>query len=297
MIQFQYYPSNVKSNKPLGFVSLEYFLKSTKKPKNNIIDIFDKIALAESNNDMKLKSELKQNNLFYFTPAVIINGYRRYANIYKFTGLLVLDFDHNKNSNELRDYLFNEYKFIIAAWLSPSKKGVKALVKIPIVKTTDEFKEYFFGLAVEMDKYDGFDGSCQNSVLPLFQSYDPDLLFREYATTWDVKGIKVNNFDTGEVIEPINIDVTENDTKHVVQIINSGMNNIFDNGHPQLRGLCIAVGGYIAAGYIDYYDAEKLIHNIIITHQYLKKGVKGYQLTASQMLKKGMEKPLLLKNN
>ncbi len=297
MIQFQYYPARVKSNKPLGFVSLEYFLKATKHPKNNILDVFEQIAEAEQKGDMKLKSELKQNNLFYFTPCVIVNGYRRYDNIYQFTGLLVLDFDHIPNANEFKHLLFSSYKFIIAAWLSPSKNGVKAIVKIPVVKTVDEFKEYYFGLATELDQFLGFDGSGQNAVLPLFQSYDPELLHRKHSHTWETKGIKINDFNTSEVIEPLNIDVSKDDTQRVINIINSGLENIHDNGHPQLRGLCLAAGGYIAAGYIDLYDAETLIRNTIINHKYLKKGVKGYQRTAAEMIRKGMEKPLKLENN
>ncbi len=293
-IQFQYYPANVKSNNPLGFVTLEYFLKSTKQPKNNILNIFNKIKEAEANGDNKLKSELKQNNLFYFTPCVIIDNYRRYDNIVNFTGLAVLDFDHIDKANDLKHIIFNKYQSVVAAWLSPSKRGVKALVNIPVVNSVDEFKQYYYGLAAEMETYEGFDSSGQNSVLPLFQSYDPELLQRQYTTIWKEKGLKIDDFSVLDPIEAPDIKTTEYDTKRVINIIKSGMSNITDNGHPQLRGLAFAVGGYVATGYIDSMEAEQLMHYIIQDHPYLKKGVKGYKLTVSQMIEKGKQRPIIL---
>lgn len=294
MINFQYYPANVKSNKPLGLVSLDYFIKSTQNPKANIIETFNKIAEAERSDDKELKANLKQNNLFYFTPCVIIDGFRRYSNIVKFTGLLVLDFDHIDNAEEFKEYVFKEYRCIIASWLSPSKKGIKALVNIPIVNTTDEFKEYYFGIATEMQQYKGFDESGQNSVLPLFQSYDSKLLYREFASTFNIKGIKVNDFDTTVSTKPINIEPNDDYEKRIYKIIDSGFDNIKDNGHPQLRSLCLSIGGYVANNYIGEHDVCSYIDSKIELHSYLCKGINGYQKTARQMIEVGKSKPLEL---
>ena len=168
-ISFQYYPARVNSNEPLGIISLEQFLISTKTPKDSTKAIFDQIAAAELSSNKKLKAELKQNHLFYFTPCVHVHPFRRYACIKHFTGLLILDFDHIDNARDFKYFLFDEYKSLIAAWLSPSKRGLKCLVKIPKVNTVEEFKEYYFGIASEMEVYNGFDPSGQNAVLPLFQ--------------------------------------------------------------------------------------------------------------------------------
>ena len=291
-IKFQYYPARVKSNKPIGFTTLDYFIKSTKHPKQSVIDIFNRIATAESEGDMKLKSELKQNNLFYFTPAVIVGGLRRYKNIQFFTGLMVLDFDHIDYAEELKKYLFNTYNFIIAAWLSPSKKGIKALVSIPIVVSVDEFKEYYYGICTEMENYEGFDESGQNCVLPLFQSYDSNLLQRNSFETWDIKGEKTNDFNKS--IPPVQI--SPGSDKSIIKLISSGFNNITDNGHPQLRGLCLAVGGYVSSGYINENEAINHINWNIENHNYLRKGVSGYKKTALWALNLGKNKPLSLKN-
>jgi hypothetical protein len=259
-----------------------------------VIDIFNQIADAEINGNKKLKAELKQNNLYYFTPCVRVDSFRRYANIRTFTGLMVLDFDHIDNAQELKEHVFNEYKFIVAAWLSPSRKGLKAFVSIPICTNTDEFKDRFKALSNEFDCFDGFDGSPKNCVLPLFQSYDYDTLYREEFETFD--GIQLDEKDFS-VTPDYNFNFDASNSKHkdrIIKIIDTGFFNISDNGHPQLRALCVSIGGYIANGYIDKFEALQYINYKIQHHNYLKKGIRGYQKTANQMLDYGTQKPLEL---
>ena len=85
-----------------------------------MVDIIDQIAQAAKAGNVKLTNELK-THLYSFTPCVNVDKYRRYEQITAFTGLAVLDFD---NAAEFKEFIFDEYKEIIAAWLSPSKKGV-----------------------------------------------------------------------------------------------------------------------------------------------------------------------------
>lgn len=289
---FQYYPADIKSNKPIGFVPLSEFIRATKSPKNNIIDVFKRISEAEKLNDLKLKAELKQNYLYYFTPCVIVNEYRRYSNISKFTGLAVLDFDHINNAGDFKEFLFNEYNFIISAWLSPSKKGIKALVSIPIVNTIEEFKEYFFGLASEMFIYNGFDGTGENCVLPLFQSYDPELLHRDNYSIWDIKGIKENSIPDIPINKPQIINTSDKHKEAVIKIINTAYDKIQTNGHPQSRAIAFAVGGYVSGGYIDEDEAIQYVYYKIENNSYLKKGIKGYKKTALTMIQKGQFSPI-----
>jgi hypothetical protein len=284
----------VKSNKPLGFVSLDYFIKSTKNPKPHIINVFDNIYQAEISGNNELKSELKQNNLFYFTPCVIVDEFRRYVNITAFTGLLVLDFDHISDASEFKKYLYDTYPFIICAYLSPSKMGVKCLVKIPVCKNINEFKAYFFGLQVEMKQYRGYDSATQNAVLPLFQSIDKELLYRDNAATWDIKGKNPRAIEKNPLKKyctPLYSDIKKN---RVIKIIESSINKISNNGHPQLRSACIAAGGYIASRYIDYYEAENIIFSLIECNSYLQKGISGYKKTAKWAINEGMKNPIIL---
>jgi hypothetical protein len=302
-ISFQYYPARVNSNEPLGIISLEQFLISTKSPKNSTKAIFDQIAAADLAGNKKLKDELKQNHLFYFTPCVHVHPYRRYACIKHFTGLLVLDFDHIDNARDFKYFLFDEYKCIITAYISPSKRGVKCLVKIPVIKANRpweelvaEFKEYYFGIAAEMEQYNGFCESTQSSVLPLFQSYDPELLFRNDPDTWATKGFYLNAFASAPTQITPKIINTDKDKQIIEKIINTGFINITDCGHPVLRSLCLSIGGYVASGYIPEHEALQMIYYEIENHEYLRKGIRGYKTTAQWAIRAGQRKPLTLKN-
>jgi hypothetical protein len=293
-IKFQVYRQPITLITPQKAISLQEFLNFTKNPPPTTKQVFDQIAAAEASGNQVLKARLKQTFLYYFTPCVIVDPIRNYKSIKSFTGLLVLDFDHIDNAADFKTFLFNEYRFIIAAWLSPSRRGVKALVIIPIVTTIQEFKELYYGIAAEMEVYNGFDPSGQNAVLPLFQSYDPDLLCRDDFNTWTTKGIKRNDFTTSPATPPPRIDPTDQDKQTIVKIINTGFDNIIDYGHPPLRSLCISIGGYVVAGYISESEALQLINNRIENHHSLCKGITGYKKTAQWSLRAGQTKPITL---
>ena len=293
---FQVYRQPITNIKPDRLISLDMFLGYTEDPPRSIINVFDEIAEAESSGNKQLKARLKQHYLFYFTPCAVVHPVRNYQSIKEFTGLLVLDFDHIDNAPHFKSFLFDEYKSIIAAWLSPSKRGVKCLVKIPIVKTIVEFKEYYYGIAAEMEVFAGFDPSGQNAVLPLFQSWDPDLLSRDNFDIWTNKGGKRSDFDLAPARHALKIDVTDKDKQIIAKIINTGFDHIIDYGHPMLRSLCITIGGYIASGYIAEQEALQMINYEIETHPYLTKGIAGYKKTAQWAIKIGQNKPLMLNN-
>jgi hypothetical protein len=292
-IMFQYYTDNIKLSRVAGWITLNQFIRSIKTPKQHLIDMFNQIAECEARKDMEAKARLKER-LYYFTPCVHINGKRQYNSITAWTGLLVLDFDHIDNAIDFKEYLFNEYDCIVCSFVSPSKKGVKAIVKIPECRSTDEFKSYYFGIGEEMQQYNGFDPSGQNCVLPLFQSWDKDILVRENATTWTIKGFYPSSLSNAPVIPAQPVETSETFEKIIIKMIDTGINNINSNGHPQLRSLCIAVGGYIANNYIQKYRALNHINHKIETNSYLKKGVSGYQTTAAWAVEVGQRKPLRL---
>lgn len=294
MFKFQYFSNKIDAKAiPLGYVSLIRFLQSHQNPKNNIKKIFKIIALAEMVEDFETKAQLKQEHLYYFTPCVNLDYGRKYSNIKSFTGLLVLDFDHVDNAEQLKQHLFNEYKFIIATWLSPSKKGVKAFVRIPIVDSVDVFKEHFYAITEIMECYDGFDTCNKNAVLPLFQSYDKNLLYRSDATIFTEK--KKDEASYNFTPQPITlVQTTDKDKNSVHNILRAGIEKITTNGHPQLRSTSLAGGGYVASGYLTFEEAESWIHSLIENNAYLRKGVKGYKGTASWAIKQGMNRQLKL---
>ena len=291
-IVFQYFSGNIKKSYPIGWITIDQFIKANREPKQQSLELFKKIAYCESRGDMETKAKLKAM-LYSFTPCILVNGSRSYKNITEFTGLLVLDFDHIHNAPEFKEFLFGEYDFIFLCWISPSRRGVKALVKIPIVTSTDEFKSYFYGIAETMEQYNGFDGTGQNCVLPLFQSNDKDILYRPDSTTWTTKGFKANSFDASHACT-IKVESNERFVKAILKMIDSSIDKITGDGHPQLRSSCLAIGGYIANGYIDQGTALRQIDYKIESNHYLRKGISGYKKTARWAINWGMSKPIKL---
>ncbi|MDR1019052.1 MAG: hypothetical protein LBM02_10180 [Lachnospiraceae bacterium] len=295
--QFQYYPAKVYVTKPLGIITLRRMLESIRNPKENIKEVLRKIQQATKDGNNELKSKLKSENLFYFTPSVMSDGLgRRYENVMDYNGLMVVEFDKIAFAEELKVALFKEIKSIIAAFISPSGMGCKFIVKIPKPKDKDEYKEYFCGLAYHLDKIEGFDIANYNPLLPLFLSWDPNILIRTDAKTWTGKGEKINAFDLNKPIskELVNQDKSEFEKKYVLKIINKMFDSIYDNAHPQVISKSLIVGGYIASGYITEFDAISLINSKIECNSYMAKDVRGYKRTALEFLKKGQSSPVIL---
>lgn len=293
---FFYYPADIHIPEPLGTVSLKSFLRANKTPSDDVKGIFSKIEEATKAGDMELKAKLK-SNLYYFTPCVKTNGKgRSYSNITGFTGFMVLDFDKIDNAEEFKQFLFNAVPSIIAAYLSPSKKGCKFIVRIPICKTTDEFKSYFYGMAYFLEKYEGFDPSTQNCILPLYLSIDPDLLYRDDAEVWTKRGMKIDEFKAhvGE-IKKVDV-VEEKDRDRIFNILTKSMEKIVDSGHYIVRSTALSAGGYIASGYFDRQELEEFLFTLIEDNAYCKKNLRGYKQTAREMITKGMGSPLYLKD-
>lgn len=288
---FNYYGANIKETKPMGVLSLSQFINAIKTPKQSTLDTLEKIRYYSIIKDESMRAFYKQK-LYFFTPAILTSNKRRYSDIESFTGLLPIDFDkldNEKEAIELKEWLFYNNKEVICCWLSSSGLGVRALVKIPICNSIEEYKGYFKGFYNKVGcNIKGWDNAPLNCVLPLFISVDENMLTRNDFTEFrDV------------YLEPkINQSfvIYKSKNKNIDKIIESGINKIVDNGHPQLRALAFALGGYVANGYIDNSEAESLIINLIRNNSYLgvKNKVEGYISTTKQMIEKGRLKPLTL---
>jgi hypothetical protein len=287
-ITFNYYEADIKRSTPLGSVTLEYLINAIRTPKKDIRNVFEEIRIAEEKKDMATKQALK-SKLYSFTPCVYVQGPRKYSNIQHWTGLLVLDFDHLEieTAKEFKEYLFNEYKFIIAAWLSASRHGVRCLVKIPVCTSVDEFKHYFAGIEKHLNCYNGFDSAPKNCILPMFISFDADILYRNDAQTWSTKYIEPIPPQTKQYI-------IDDKTSTIERIIAKKIQVVVDNGHPQLRAAAYLMGGYVGAGYIDHGNAEVVLHNLIDSNAYLSQKASIYKKTAIEMINKGILQPTYL---
>jgi hypothetical protein len=289
-ILFNYYAADIEKVKPLGVVSLHSFLEAIKNPKPDVRERILKIREATELKNEELKAELKMK-LFSFTCAVLVNNRRAYADIKKFTGLLVLDFDKFANHSDaffFKQIMFEKFEFIHAAWFSSSGKGVRALVKIPICTSVDEYKSYFKAIKFQtnLGKVKHFDMAPQNAVLPLFISFDEDILIREDSPLWDKK----HNEPATVYTPPPLIDYKKD--VDVKAIVSAALEKISDAGHPILRATAYAVGGYVGAGHLTKMEAISIMDWAIENHNYLNKKQSVYKQTARTMIEKGLNQPI-----
>ena len=243
-----------------------------------------------------MKRALKKQ-LPAFTPSVYVEkgDKRRYSNVQRFTGLMQLDFDKLETLEQaisLKEHIFHNHEEIVCAYLSPSKRGVKALMRIVVPNDVDHYKALHKSVSEEFEYYDGFDTATKNAILPLFISEDKDILFRKYsrAEIWYKtnyrKKFYVNVSDT-----PINTGLHDKDYNKVVRLVTSAINEITDEGHPQVVKASLILGSRVGAGYITESEARYLIENLIKTNAYLSKGISGYVKTAMWGITNGIGNP------
>lgn len=297
---FQFYDGNIFNPIPLGVCTLQDFINANRSPNENIKTVFNQIAEASLKGDNTLKAKLKTENLFSFTPAVLTNGGSRcYENIISYNEIAILDFDNldPEKAVAFKHFLFENLPSCICCYLSPSRKGVKALVRIKKCYSVEDYKSHIYALGYYFEKYAGWDGSVQNPILCLFLSWDENLLFRDNASVFSLRGGKKDEFKKYEgIIEPLE-NVTQEQTDKVKSIFTRGISNIVDNAYPTMRGLCLALGGFSGFGYISIEEAEDLIRDCISDNDYMSKNTKHYIKNGIEFLHKGALSPLPLKED
>lgn len=297
-IKFQYYPASVYKTTALGTVTLSQFLQAIKTPRPEIESVFTEIAEASKSGDLKRKDYLKQNHLFSFTPSVLTDGKgRRLENIISLNPIMVVEFDKIDFAEELKKYLFDKLKCVVAAYISPSGGGCKFIIRIKQPTSIENYKEYFCGLAYHLSKIVNFDSANYNIILPHFLTIDKNILIREWEETeeWAQRGGKINAFKVYEGdFEECNEEVSEKDKEILIKIVTNAIESISDNAHTKVRGTATILGGYVASNYMSIEEAEDLICGLIEDNDYCKKNIRGYHKTAKEFIRKGMSSPLKL---
>ena len=295
-ISFQWYEADIKKIAPKGDITLRQFINSIQSPKDSLKETFKKVEEASLSGNKELKAELKKG-LFAVTPCVQVKGVRNYEGIKSFNNILIIEYDGIDFADELRDYIFEKFESCLFAFISPSKGGCKFIFRIKPVNSILEFKELFFGLAYELDKFINLDISGSNCVLPLFISWDENAKVRENPTEWTQRGYKEGSFIPYEGVFETPEDINEEDTKEVISKITYLFNKIESNGHPQVVKYSALLGGYVASSYISYDEAYDLLIELIENNDYLSKDTNNYKTTAKTMLSRGMSSPILLKRH
>lgn len=297
-IEFPYFPSRVDSVTPLGIVSLSTFLNSHKKPKKDLVAVFNSIEQATKAGDNKEKARLKQSKLYYFTPTVLLKR-RCYEGIIGFNPLMVVEYDHVEDKAEwLKKAIFNRFKSCICAYTSPSRDGVKFLFRTPEIKSVDEYKEYYCGLAFYLSKIKGFDPININCTQPLFISYDYDMLIRppEEVEEWTIRGYREDTFIEGKGEIRDDFEPTDEERGKIFKIVDRVFEKIEEEqtAHRHVRGISLSIGGYVSAGYLSYDEGIEYLTEKIETSEYCRKGTSGYLKTMRDMLNKGLSSPIYL---
>ena len=118
----------------------------------------------------------KANKIKLNLPSVCFSGKfgsdRRDEQLIEHSGFIVLDFDDVEDLRNKQSEIISE-KFIYACWVSPSGKGLKALVKIA---DGSKHREHFQAL---QDVFPDVDRSGVNQSRVCYESYDPDIYINE----------------------------------------------------------------------------------------------------------------------
>jgi hypothetical protein len=298
-----FYSGNIKFSKCIGHVKYKTFIESQRSPKKEIIDLMNLINKASLAGDVELKRKLK-GQLFAFTPCVIIaKGLkRRYANMVGFTQYKQLDFDKlpdGETAIRLKSYLFENYPEILCAYLSPSGLGVKCLLKTTRPRDIEQFRA--LNKAIEthfLTLGPFFDSAVRNAILPLFLSYDPNILFREFedTSTWVEEDWSVIEYVALNTV-PLNYADKYSDKQKqyyldkTVRLFRQKIRDISTDGHPQLRRACLILGSRCGAGYIDPSESQSLAEQEIAMNSYLQKDLKNYIKTSKWCINQGIGNP------
>lgn len=296
--------SNYKFNRFLGgvynttvsdIIDLEQMLTEIKYPTQELINQVNAVRQASAADNEELKADLKKGLPIYL-PCVQVSGGKKIENIVSFTGLTVLDFDHMKPDYaiEFKYHIFNKYDWILASWISPSGRGVKCLVKIPLVTSLKEYKERYNALTIEFQYNHFFDTCNKNVVLSLYYSTDIDLLLRPNSTIY-TDSVELEELPVVDVSD-YTVMVTIQERDQAIQHISNTIGLVENSGHQLLSTAAIKAGNYAAWGYWSEQEAVNLLNNLIVRHPYLIKKEKTYKLTAKHMIHWGMTHPVEIKN-
>jgi len=291
-IKFPYYQNGIKTIKPSGLISLEQFMNSVRKPRAEMQEAFKLIEKASKEGNKAEKDRLKTEKLFFTTPSVIVDPIRNYDSIRQFLPFVVAEYDNVEYAEDLRDYIFDKFPSCIFAFTSPSKSGAKFLFHVEPPTSINHYKELFFGLAADLDKFKGLDMSNERCTQPLFNSWDENAKYRDNAIPSTKRGFKTNAFDADKEID---FDMPQEvDAKIEIKVVDSIkflIDRILESAHPQLLGCSFLIGGWAAANYIHQDLAFDTMIEAIENNDYMSKNVNGYKLTAKQMFAKGLNFP------
>lgn len=280
---------SVKSHKP-KIIPLSLALKQIKVG-GKVKDDLEKIAQEK---DKKKRSQMKVDLL----PVICFNGEfekREIDGVKKSSGIIVLDIDgldDYEESKNRREEIAS-YPYVKAAFISPSQKGIKFLVRIPnITKESPEeidleFKGYFQALQKE---FPDIDPSGKDISRACFISYDPDVYINEEPTIFTKWEEYKKSGEKVELTELPSIDMSRS------QDLQGLMRKVADapdgQRHNTLYNMSRLAGGFISAGRVSKDDAIKALELGFISRPY--DSHYDYQRTIEDGINVGLPYPKYL---
>ena len=269
-------------------VSVFSELKNTTSPiQSNVNSILERIKSGGDVKDRVLEirelySKDKESYKKQKTklPIILFNGQFRKRSkdgLVLGNGLAVLDFDNLKDIEGLKNKLKND-QHIYSFFLSPSGAGIKALIKIPVVKTDEHFKEYFEAI---QKRYPELDESGKDISRSCFFSFDPDLYINPKAVTYKEKVVEekeVREVKTYTNYSKLNIALNK-----IRQSVEGEQHNVL----LKMAHLC---GGYVAGKVVDENEAIRLLEREF--EQKRPDPHYDYKKTIRDGINEGKKKPL-----
>jgi len=174
-----------------GIITIFRNIKETEQPFYRGVDaILERIKNGASKDLIKnirtLKDKSEINQLKQKLPAICFSGKftkRSDGSIASHSGFVCLDFDGYTKQKELLEQkeALSKDKHVYSVFISPSGRGLKALVKIP--QKVDNHKNYFNALENHFNS-ENFDKTSKNISRVCYESYDPLIYINKNSSVW-----------------------------------------------------------------------------------------------------------------
>lgn len=252
----------------------------------DVMTVLKNFKNVDSHNieDLRSKTTEEQSKLKMQLPVVIFGGTfkeRRSSALKKASGLMVLDFDCDSESESKRvEEICKNDEYIWAYFRSTRGLGWKALVQIPEVKSDAEYKEYWNAVNAH---FPDIDAACKDIARSCFYSYDPKLVIKEKFKKFTHK---LSEQKTKTVTKKLSRKTNYDLLNKALNLIRNAEKGERHNTILKAARLC---GGWVASGKVDYQEAERLL----IQEAYkFNPGDAANEKTITDGLDHGMREPL-----
>lgn len=200
--------------------------------------------------DKKLKDSLKKK-----LPCICFSGkfsHRADNALLEHSGFVVLDWDKLDNPIAKKNEV-SRYDFIYSVFISPSGNGVKAVARIP--KDIKKHRGYYNGIILT---FPDIDPTSINESRICYASYDPEIYINKDCKEFTNYVEKIQPKKEVKESKKIKTDYSK------INISLNMLRNATDgHKHETLLKASKLMGGYIQTGYVDEYEAIRLLESEI----------------------------------